>query len=119
MGKIKMKRVYETAAPEDGFRILVDRLWPRGVKKEAAKIDLWLKTIAPSPELRKWFGHQPERFAEFQHRYLEELKSDPEKQNAVRTVIKMLEKLDVTLVYAAKNEQQNHAIVLKEFIHNH
>src|SRR5690554_3602055 len=75
--QVALKRAYEQAADSDGMRILVDRLWPRGIKKENAKIDLWLKEVAPSTELRKWFNHQDERWAEFQRRYLKELKNNP------------------------------------------
>lgn len=112
MSAIKIKRVYEKAA-KDEYRILVDRLWPRGLTKEQAAIDLWLKEIAPSPGLRKWFGHDPERFLEFRTHYVEELAQNP----AVAIVSNLLAKHKiVTLVYAAKSEDINHAVVLKGFM---
>lgn len=108
---IKIKRVYKSADENDGYRILVDRLWPRGVSKEKAKLDLWMKDIAPSNNLRKWFNHDPTRWDEFQNEYNEELK---EKKELLKQ-IKELEdnKSTVTLVYGAKNEENNNAIVLK------
>jgi len=112
---LKMKRIYEGIAPEDGFRILVDRLWPRGIKKENAGVDLWLKDIAPSPELRKWFCHDPEKFEDFKVRYLEELETEPVKQKAVRSVLQKLEEGDVTFVYAAKDPVHNHVVVLRDY----
>ena len=93
---MKLKRVYLPAEETDGYRILVDRLWPRGISKEKAKIDLWLKEVAPSNELRKWFGHDPERFNEFTERY----KEHP----------------NATLLYAAHDEQHNNAVVLQELL---
>ena len=112
MHHLTIKRVYEKAE-ENEYRILVDRLWPRGVSKKSAAIDLWLKDIAPSPELRKWFGHDPARFREFSSCYVEEL----EKTSAVSTVINILaEHAQVTLIYAAKDEAINHAVVLKNYI---
>lgn len=112
MSAIKIKRVYEKAA-KDEYRILVDRLWPRGLTKERAAIDLWLKEIAPSPGLRQWFGHDPERFLEFRTHYVEELAQNP----AVAIASNLLTKhKNVTLVYAAKSEDINHAVVLKGFM---
>lgn len=110
--KITIKRVYEGPAKEDGIRILVDRLWPRGLTKEKAAVDIWLKEIAPSTELRKWFGHQPAKWAEFKKRYHQELKSNNEQ---VLLLKQQLEKGPVTLVYGAKDEAHNEALVLKEF----
>lgn len=110
--KITIKRVYEGPAKEDGIRILVDRLWPRGLTKEKAAVDIWLKEIAPSTELRKWFGHQPDKWAEFKKRYHQELKSNNEQ---VLLLKQQLEKGPVTLVYGAKDEAHNEALVLKEF----
>ena len=106
---MKIKRVYEKPEKEDGFRILVDRLWPRGLTKEKAGIDLWLKEIAPSTELRKWFGHDPEKWEEFKKRYLLELKENEEPMDRLR---KQMKKENVTLVYAARDETHNEAIVL-------
>jgi uncharacterized protein YeaO (DUF488 family) len=97
---------------EDGFRILVDRLWPRGLTKEKASIDLWLKNIAPSTELRKWFAHDPEKWKEFQKKYLKELKENKE---AVDTLKQHLKKGRVTLLYAAKDEAHNEAQVFKDY----
>lgn len=112
MSAINIKRVYENAA-KDEYRILVDRLWPRGLTKKQAAIDLWLKEIAPSPELRKWFNHDPEKFKEFRNRYVAELTQNP----ATAVVLNLLAKhKTVTLVYAAKNEDINHVVVLKEFM---
>ncbi|MDO4624394.1 MAG: DUF488 family protein [Enterococcus hirae] len=111
---IKLKRVYSAREKGDGFRILVDRIWPRGISKEKVQIDLWLKEIAPSTELRKFFGHLPERFPVFEEKYLEELMTDQEKQLAVKQLAELCQNYPiVTLVYGAKNEQQNQAVVLK------
>lgn len=108
---IKIKRVYELPDQHDGRRILVDRLWPRGLTKEKAGIDLWLKEIAPSTELRKWFDHDPGRWEEFKDRYLAELKDNHEQ---IRLLKQELDKGIVTLVYAAKDEEHNQAIVIQE-----
>lgn len=111
---IKLKRIYEGWDEEDGFRILVDRLWPRGVKKGEAKIDLWLKEIAPSPELRRWFNHEVEKWTTFSEKYREELKS---KMELVKKVIAIEKEHGViTFVYSAKDLEHNHAFVLKEVI---
>lgn len=109
----QIKRVYEKSEPADGLHVLVDRLWPRGVSKERANLDLWLKEIAPSAELRIWFGHKPERFEEFSQNYITELESNP----AV-TQLRELAKghKTVTLLYAAKDPLINHAIVLQKFL---
>jgi uncharacterized protein YeaO (DUF488 family) len=111
---IKIKRVYEKATPSDGLRILIDRLWPRGISKKEAQIDLWLKGIAPSEELRKWFRHDPQKWSEFQKRYFNELEG---KKELVRK-IKELEKEHhtVTLLYGAKNAEHNNAIALLHFL---
>ncbi|MEO5947874.1 MAG: DUF488 domain-containing protein [Chitinophagaceae bacterium] len=111
--KLKIKRVYEKPAKEDGKRILVDRLWPRGLTKEKAAVDLWLKEIAPSTELRKWFGHEPEKWKEFQKRYHRELKKNKEQVLVLKDQHK---KGVVTLVYGAKDEVHNEAFVLKEWL---
>jgi uncharacterized protein YeaO (DUF488 family) len=110
---IAIKRAYAAPSDEDGYRILVDRLWPRGLSKDKARLDLWLKDIAPSPALRIWFGHAPVRFVEFTHRYLAELNSNV---GAVAEIEKILGQTSVTLVYAAKDETHNHAIVLRAFL---
>ena len=111
--KIKIKRVYEKPIKEDGMRILVDRLWPRGLTKEKASIDLWLKDIAPSTELRKWFGHDPEKWKEFEKRYIDELKKNEGQLSLLKDQLK---KRMVTLVYGAKDEEHNEALVLKEVL---
>jgi uncharacterized protein YeaO (DUF488 family) len=109
--KINLKRVYEKPTKEDGLRVLVDRLWPRGLTKQKAKIDLWLKDIAPSTELRKWFGHDPEKWKEFRKRYQKELKENKEQIEILKG---QQQKGTVTLVYGARDEEHNEAIVLKE-----
>ncbi|WP_424899349.1 DUF488 domain-containing protein [Trichococcus sp.] len=114
--ELKMKRIYEAPAEADGFRILVDRLWPRGVKKEIAQLDAWLKDSAPSPDLRKWFDHEPDKFAAFKERYEEELLTNPQTAAAVAEIMKQLEAADVTLVYAARDPEINHVVVLRDFI---
>ncbi len=108
----KLKRVYEEPAHADGYRVLVDRLWPRGVSKAAAKLDLWLKEIAPSAELRTWFGHDPQKFAAFAEAYRAELDHNP----AVETLRAAAVQQTVTLLYAARDEQINHAVVLKDYL---
>ena len=110
---IKIKRIYEPTSKEDGFRILVDRLWPRGLKKEDAHIELWLKEVAPSVELRKWFDHQPQKWEIFKKNYLEELATN----KGVKEILKIYEAQPmVTLLYAAQDQQYNHALVLLEFL---
>jgi uncharacterized protein YeaO (DUF488 family) len=110
---IKVKRAYHPPAKSDGVRVLVDRLWPRGVSKTAARIDLWLKEIAPSDALRKWFGHEPSRWNEFRKRYFSELETHPA---AVAQLKDIARKEKVTLVYAAKDDRHNNAIALKEYL---
>ena len=110
----KIKRVYEAAEPSDGYRVLVDRLWPRGVSKEKAHVDQWMKEIAPSDKLRKWFGHDPERWPEFQKRYKAELRGNSD----LTKELKQLEKQHriLTLVYSAHDEQHNQAVALGKFL---
>jgi len=110
---IRLKRAYTAPAPGDGFRVLVDRLWPRGVAKEGARIDLWLKEIAPSTELRKWFGHDPARWAEFRRRYFQELDQSPE---AVATLVERARRGTLTLIYSAKDTEHNQARALAEYL---
>jgi uncharacterized protein YeaO (DUF488 family) len=112
---LKVKRVYEPAAKTDGMRILVDRIWPRGVSKEKAKVDLWLKEIAPSNTLRKRFHGKPEMWADFLKAYSEELKSD-EAAEAARELRRHSRKGTVTLLYAAKDEAHNNAVALKAWL---
>lgn len=111
--RIHMKRVYDEPAKADGTRVLVDRIWPRGVRKDEAAIDEWLKEIAPSTELRKWFGHSPERWEEFRRRYEAELS---ENEDAVERLLDLCRKGDVTLVYAARDDEHSNARVIKELL---
>jgi len=111
--RVSIKRVYEPTAGDDGRRILVDRLWPRGLSKEEAGADLWLKEIAPSAGLRKWFGHDPEKWTEFRRRYRAELDSNDE---AVRSLKDAIGKGPATLLYGARDERHNHAIVIRHLL---
>ena len=111
---IQIKRIYEPVEKNDGFRILVDRLWPRGISKEKANIDLWLKEIAPSNELRVWFGHDPKKWEEFRHRYKKELQTKKEFMDQIRNAEKKLK--TVTLLYGAKDTEHNQANVLQEIL---
>ena len=104
----QIKRVYEPASPTEGTRILVDRLWPRGLKKSDAELTSWMKDIAPSPALRQWFGHQPERFSEFRRRYTAELRKNP----AFPELRRLGHGQQVTLLYGARDPEVNHAAVL-------
>jgi len=114
---LRIKRVYDKPDAGDGRRIYVDRLWPRGLKKEDAAIDEWLKELSPSDALRKWFGHEPDRFEDFRKRYIEEL-SAHENLASLERLASMAKEADVTLLYSAKNTEYNNAVVLKEFIVN-
>jgi uncharacterized protein YeaO (DUF488 family) len=129
MGVVRLKRVYDEAAPEDGTRVLVDRLWPRGLSREAAKVDLWLKDVAPSDKLRHWFNHDPERWPEFRKRYRaefaeksediksEDLKSEDLKSEHLETLRRLVAgKKPVTLLFAAKDSEHNNAVVLREWL---
>jgi len=109
---LTIKRIYEPAAREDGLRVLVDRLWPRGVSKESAALDLWLKDVAPTSELRTWFGHEPRRFEDFSARYRAELESNPALDRLLEAA---RDAKSVTLLYAARDPQCNHAAVLRDF----
>ena len=111
---IKLKRVYAKPIKDDGFRILVDRLWPRGIAKEKARVDLWLKDIAPSTELRTWFGHDPAKWEDFQKCYKQELMQNKTVLENLRRIIK--EQNKVTLVFAASDENHNNAVVLRTFL---
>lgn len=110
---VQMKRVYETPDKDDGTRILIDRLWPRGLTREKAKVDLWLKEIAPSTELRKWFGHDPEKWKEFQKKYKKEIKENKDTWKILQDKVK---EGKVTLIYGAKDEEHNDARVLLEML---
>jgi uncharacterized protein YeaO (DUF488 family) len=114
MAKIQLKRVYEEPSDDDGLRILVERLWPRGLSKEKAQVDQWRKEISPSPELRKWYGHDPEKWPEFQKRYRDELRHNEEAASELARLIKEQDR--ITFVYAAKDEAHNSALVLKQFL---
>lgn len=111
---IAIKRVYEPAGPDDGARVLVDRLWPRGLSRDKARIDVWLKDIAPSAELRTWFGHDPARWEEFRSRYQEELRNNP---HALERLVEAARGWDrLTLLYGARDQAHNQALVLKDFL---
>ena len=109
---IRLKRAYEPASKDDGVRILVDRVWPRGISKEKLRLDEWMKDVAPSKALRKWFGHDPKRWSEFKKKYRAELRKQP----AALKKLRALTKKRVTLVYGAKDELHNQAVALKEFL---
>ena len=110
---VQVKRVYEEYSQTDGYRVLVERLWPRGISKERAKLDLWLKEISPSPQLRQWFSHDPEKWDGFRKRYWAELK---QAQKPVEQLRKLIKQGKLTLIYAARDEQHNSAIILKDFL---
>jgi uncharacterized protein YeaO (DUF488 family) len=110
---IRLKRAYEEPSKDDGFRILVERLWPRGLTKQRAALDVWLKDVSPSPELRKWYGHDPSRWKQFQERYWKELQK---KQEPIKLLKQKAREGTVTLVYAARDEEHNSALVLKRFL---
>jgi uncharacterized protein YeaO (DUF488 family) len=116
MAKIHLKRAYDERSQSDGFRILVERLWPRGLTKERAAVDLWLKDIAPSPALRRWYGHDPAKWEEFQKRYWKELDAN---QDAVAELRQKLRKGPATFVYAARDEEHNSALILREYLERH
>ncbi len=109
----KIKRAYEKPSPDDGYRVLVDRLWPRGLSKQTLHADLWLKEVAPSNELREWFGHDPAKFDGFKKKYKAELKSNPTLEE-----IRKIKESTITLIYGARDEVHNQAAVLKEFLEN-
>ena len=113
---VRLKRAYDPAEPDDGYRVLVDRLWPRGVSKERARLDEWARELAPSAELRTWFGHDPERFAEFERRYRAELTAHEEKLDELRCRAR---EGTLTLVYRARDEEHNDAVVLAELLREH
>ncbi len=118
---IETQRVYDKEQ-KDGYRILVDRIWPRGIQKEELSADLWLKDIAPSTELRKWFGHDPEKWEEFKRRYFRELDSAPAKgrtlgeKGDITTILNRAKESDIVLLYAAKDREHNNAVALKEYL---
>jgi uncharacterized protein YeaO (DUF488 family) len=110
----RIKRIYDDAAPDDGIRVLVDRLWPRGIKKVDARLDHWLKDVAPSPELRVWFDHKPERFEKFREQYVGELSGNP----ALAELARLGKGKIVTLLYGARDPKINHAVVLQSVLRN-
>jgi uncharacterized protein YeaO (DUF488 family) len=110
---IKLKRAYDSASKDDGIRFLVERLWPRGVKKTALRLDAWLKDVAPSTKLRRWFSHDPSKWIEFQRRYSAELDAKPE---AVEPILEADRRGGVTLVYSSHDEEHNNAIALKAYL---
>ncbi|RMD67081.1 DUF488 family protein [Candidatus Pacearchaeota archaeon] len=112
--EIRVKRAYDKPSSEDGFRVLVDRLWPRGVSKERAKIDLWARELAPSDKLRRWFAHDPLKWEEFKARYAEELRAN--KAKVMEFVRILREKKKVTLVYSARDKERNNAVALASFL---
>lgn len=112
---ILLKLAYDSPEPSDGFWILADRLWPRGVSKGSAHIDLWLKDVAPSTSLRKWFGHGPSKWLEFRDRYILELSRNPE---ATEQLIEYVRRSVVTLIYGAKDTKHTHVLILKEYLKN-
>lgn len=113
-GHVRVRRVYDAAGEDDGYRVLVDRLWPRGVSKEAAHVDEWVREVAPSDELRHWFGHDPELWEEFKQRYYSELEGDP--APSLEHLRELVADRDVTLVYAAKDTEHNNAVALRELL---
>jgi uncharacterized protein YeaO (DUF488 family) len=115
MPEIRLKRAYEKPTADDGLRVLVERLWPRGLTKERAAIDLWMKEVAPSPELRKWYGHDEAKWDEFQQRYRAELVANKELVEELREKCRSG---TVTFVYAARDEERNSALILKDFLEN-
>jgi uncharacterized protein YeaO (DUF488 family) len=110
---VQIKRVYEPASPNDGHRVLIDRLWPRGVSRQSAKLDEWVKELAPSTELRQWFGHEPGRFEEFRRRYIQELRDERPRLRALR---RRARDGTLTLVYSAHDTEHNDAVVLAEIL---
>jgi len=112
-----MKRIYDKDLP-DGYRVLVDRLWPRGISKVRADLDLWAKEIAPTTELRKWFSHDPEKYAEFKSKYLAEIKANPEMDEFLTSLKTALKNQNVLILYSAKDEEHNDAVVLMEYLNS-
>lgn len=112
---IKIKRVYEHPEKDDGTRILVDRLWPRGLTKKKASVDLWLKDISPSTELRKWFAHDPEKWKRFRARYQTEIRNN---HDPIKVIKQKAREGTITLIYGARDENHNEALVLKQFLEN-
>lgn len=116
MMHLKIERIYGNEADPETYRILIDRLWPRGISKEKAQLDEWAKEIAPSTELRRWFNHDPEKFTTFKQRYLTELAENPQTSDFIKLLQAKLAIQDVVLLYGAKNQQENQATVLMVFL---
>lgn len=114
--KIQLKRAYDAPAPSDGRRILVDRIWPRGLSKERAAVDEWVQDVAPSTELRKWFGHEPAKWEGFKKKYFSELDQRPD---ALRPVLEACSRGPVTLLFSAKDSEHNNAVALQEYLEKH
>ncbi|MQS76660.1 DUF488 domain-containing protein [Companilactobacillus halodurans] len=117
MTKLILKRIYDKELPA-GYRVLVDRLWPRGMSKVRANLDLWAKQIAPTSELRKWFSHDPNKYAEFKEKYLTEIKDNPYTEEFLNDITAALKKQDVLILYSAKDEEHNDAVVLMEYLNS-
>ncbi|GER85063.1 MAG: DUF488 family protein [Thermogemmatispora sp.] len=113
---IRLKRVYEEAMESDGTRVLVERLWPRGLSRERARIDLWLKDVAPSDELRRWFAHDPQKFPEFRRRYEQELHDRETARAALAHLLELARRGPLTLVYSARDSEHNNAVVLRDLL---
>lgn len=113
--KVKVKRVYDPPGPDDGYRVLIDHVWPRGVSRERAALDEWVRNLAPTDELRTWFNHSPERFDEFRSRYREELRAKHEQLDGLR---RRARNAPVTILYAARDREHNNAVVLQELLRN-
>ncbi|UCD33210.1 MAG: DUF488 domain-containing protein [Desulfobacterales bacterium] len=111
--EIKIKRTYDSPSDDDGYRILVDRLWPRGISKAKAQLDFWPKELAPSNELRRWYGHDPEKWSEFKSRYFAELDDNPE---LVNQLLEYIDRGTVTFIYSSKEQRLNNAVALKEYV---
>ncbi len=116
MNELRIKRIYLSPEEDDGYRLLIDRLWPRGISKVKASLDEWDKTVAPSTELREWFGHKEENFPEFERKYRIELDNNPDAANFAQHVKELLKTGNVTLLYGAKDETCNQAVVLKTWV---
>lgn len=117
--QIKLERIYDKPQDLSGYRILVDRLWPRGISKVNAKLDEWEKEVAPSKELRQWFSHDPEKFSEFKTKYIAELDANPKTAEFTALIADKLKTTDVIFLYGAKDRENNQAVVLKDYLTNH
>jgi len=113
---IRTKRIYEAPAQADGYRVLVDRVWPRGLRKDEVQLDAWLKVLAPSTELRKWFAHDPQKWSEFKRRYVAELKARDEAGEALSELGRRARRQRVTLLFAARDTEHNNAVALREYL---